>query len=301
MAILGEAEDVAIAETLLTELLAAVREGQTPTIDDVAYGLREARSAENPDIGSVVGTTPTVLHREIAIKPRTSGQRTYLKAIRENEVVLATGPAGTGKTYLAMAAAVSALLNKDVNRIVLTRPAVEAGENLGFLPGDMSEKVNPYLRPLFDALYSMVDPERVKRWFERDQVEVAPLAFMRGRTLDHCFAILDEAQNTTPAQMKMFLTRLGQGSRAIITGDVTQVDLPEGTQSGLTEAARILAHTEGITVVALESSDVVRHPLVQNIVEAYETDEKAHDGAPETPKPKRVILEMPPGASRKSE
>jgi phosphate starvation-inducible PhoH-like protein len=301
VAILGEAEDVAIAEKLLKELLAAVREGQTPTIDDVAYGLREARSAESPDIGSVVGATPTVLHRDIAIKPRTSGQRAYLKAIRENEVVLATGPAGTGKTYLAMAAAVSALLNKEVNRIVLTRPAVEAGENLGFLPGDMSEKVNPYLRPLFDALYSMVDPERVKRWFERDQVEVAPLAFMRGRTLDHCFAILDEAQNTTPAQMKMFLTRLGQGSRAIITGDVTQVDLPEGTQSGLTEAARILAHTEGITVVALESNDVVRHPLVQNIVEAYESDEKARDRAPKAPKPKRVILEIPLSASRKSE
>ena len=298
MAILGEAEDVAIAERLLEELLAAVREGQTPTVDDVAYGLREARDAVSSDIGSVVGTTPTVLRRDIAIKPRTRGQRAYLEAIRENELVLAVGPAGTGKTYLAMAAAVSSLLNKEVNRIVLTRPAVEAGENLGFLPGDMNEKVNPYLRPLFDALYSMVDPERVKKWFERDQVEVAPLAFMRGRTLDHCFAILDEAQNTTTAQMKMFLTRLGQGSRAIITGDVTQVDLPQGTESGLTEARRILARTKGIAVIALESGDVVRHPLVQNIVEAYELDEKSRERAP---KSKRAILEMPPGASRKSE
>ncbi len=297
MAILGEAEDVAIAERLLEELLATVREGQTPTVDDVAYGFREVREANSPDIGSVVGTTPTVLRRDIAIKPRTSGQRAYLEAIRENELVLAIGPAGTGKTYLAMAAAVSALLNKEVNRIVLTRPAVEAGENLGFLPGDMSEKVNPYLRPLFDALYSMVDPERVKKWFERDQVEVAPLAFMRGRTLDHCFAILDEAQNTTTAQMKMFLTRFGQGSRAIITGDVTQVDLSEGTESGLTEASRVLARTKGVGTVSLESSDVVRHPLVQEIVEAYESDERARDRAPKT---KRAILEMPPSTTRKS-
>jgi phosphate starvation-inducible PhoH-like protein len=297
VAILGEAEDVAIAERLLEELLATVREGQTPTVDDVAYGFREVREANSPDIGSVVGTTPTVLRRDIAIKPRTSGQRAYLEAIRENELVLAIGPAGTGKTYLAMAAAVSALLNKEVNRIVLTRPAVEAGENLGFLPGDMSEKVNPYLRPLFDALYSMVDPERVKKWFERDQVEVAPLAFMRGRTLDHCFAILDEAQNTTTAQMKMFLTRFGQGSRAIITGDVTQVDLSEGTESGLTEASRVLARTKGVGTVSLESSDVVRHPLVQEIVEAYESDERARDRAPKT---KRAILEMPPSTTRKS-
>jgi len=199
----------------------------------------------------------------------------YLDAIKTHAVTFAIGPAGTGKTLLAMAAAVSALMNKEVSRLVLTRPAVEAGESLGFLPGDLQQKVNPYLRPLYDALYSMVDLERVQRMIEREMIEVAPLAYMRGRTLSHSFAILDEAQNTTNEQMKMFLTRLGEGSRAVVTGDVTQIDLPKGVRSGLVEAQRIFHSVAGVAVVHLTRSDVVRHPLVQGIVDAYEADSAA--------------------------
>ena len=272
VSILGEAEDVGLAGALLTELLSAIRNGHTPTLDDVSYAVREARQQRTDDLGSVLAEVPDALRRDIFVKARTRGQKRYLDAIRAHEVVLSVGPAGTGKTFLAMAAAVSALLNKEVNRLVLTRPAVEAGEHLGFLPGDLQEKVNPYLRPLYDALYSMVDIEKAKKLIEREQIEVAPLAFMRGRTLKNCFAILDEAQNTTPQQMKMFLTRLGEGSRAVITGDVTQIDLPRGTTSGLIDAQRILRSVEGVAVVELDSEDVVRHRLVQNIVEAYEDD-----------------------------
>ncbi len=272
VSILGEAEDVGLVGALLTELLAAIRNGHTPTLDDVSYAMREARQQRTEDLGSVLAEVPDALRRDIFVKARTRGQKRYLDAIRAHEVVLSIGPAGTGKTYLAMAAAVSALLNKEVNRLVLTRPAVEAGEHLGFLPGDLQEKVNPYLRPLYDALYSMVDIEKAKKLIEREQIEVAPLAFMRGRTLKNCFAILDEAQNTTPQQMKMFLTRLGEGSRAVITGDITQIDLPRGTNSGLIEAQRILRRVEGVAVIELDSGDVVRHRLVQHIVEAYEDD-----------------------------
>ncbi|QRN81786.1 MAG: PhoH family protein [Nocardiopsis sp. BM-2018] len=214
------------------------------------------------------------------IRPRTNGQKCYLDTLKRREITLVIGPAGTGKTYLAMAAAVSALLNKEVKRLILTRPAVEAGESLGFLPGDLEQKVNPYLRPLFDALYSMADLDRVRRWVEQERIEVAPLAYMRGRTLDHSFAILDEAQNTTTEQMMMFLTRLGQGSRAVITGDVTQVDLPKGVRSGLIEAQRILETVPGIGLVRLTRSDVVRNPLVQQIVDAYERDRGGASGAP---------------------
>ena len=271
--ILGEAEDTAMTGELLNELLEAVRMGHTPTVEDVIYASSEARKRKARELGAVLGEVPSVLRRDIFVKPRTRGQRKYLDAIRANDVVMAVGPAGTGKTYLAMAAAVSALLNKEVNRIVLTRPAVEAGERLGFLPGDIQEKVNPYLRPLYDALYSMVDMNQARKFFDRDQVEVAPLGFMRGRTLNHCFAILDEAQNTTSQQMKMFLTRLGEGSRAIVTGDITQTDLPEGTRSGLVEACTILQKTKGVSTIHLNSEDVVRHPLVQNIVQAYEAHE----------------------------
>ena len=196
-----------------------------------------------------------------------------MDAVRSHEVVIAIGPAGTGKTYLAMAAAVSALLNKQVGRLILTRPAVEAGENLGFLPGDIIQKVNPYLRPLYDALYSMVDVDKAGRLLETEKVEVAPLAFMRGRTLSHAFAILDEAQNTTSEQMKMFLTRLGAGSRAIVTGDITQIDLPKGTRSGLVEARRIFKDSKHVAVIELTPDDVVRHPLVQRIIDAYDADE----------------------------
>ncbi len=270
--VLGEAADTARVGELLEELLISVRKGHTPTPDDVAYALSEAHSSGSKDLGAVWGDVPGALRPDISVKPRTRGQRKLLDAVRTHELVIVTGPAGTGKTFLAMAAALSALLNKEVNRLVLTRPAVEAGENLGYLPGDFKEKVNPYLRPLYDALYGIVDTGQARRLFDKDQIEVAPLAFMRGRTLSRCFAILDEAQNTTPEQMKMFLTRLGEGSRAIITGDMTQVDLPRGMTSGIVEARRILRHTSGISVVDMTKGDIVRHPLVQSIVTAYEAD-----------------------------
>jgi len=270
--VLGAEEDAARVGEILDELLIAVRKGHTPTTEDVAYALREANAAGSKDLGAVWGDVPEVLRPDIAIKPRTRGQKKMLDAIQRHELVIVTGPAGTGKTFLAMAAAVSALLNKKVNRIVLTRPAVEACENLGYLPGDFQEKVNPYLRPLYDALYGMLDTDQARRLFDKEQIEVAPLAYMRGRTLSKCFAILDEAQNTTSEQMKMFLTRLGEGSRAIVTGDATQIDLPRGTTSGIVEARRILRHTNGVAVVDMTKRDIVRHPLVQNIVAAYEAD-----------------------------
>lgn len=269
--ILGNEADAAVVEDVLDEMLLAVRRGHVPTLADVTYALGEARGRGVQDLGSVLAQAPSVLRRDIGIKPRTRGQSRYLDAIESHEVTLVIGPAGTGKTYLAMAAAVSALLNKQVNRLVLTRPAVEAGENLGFLPGDLQEKVNPYLRPLYDALHSMVDIDRVHRLIERQAIEVAPLAFMRGRTLDHAFAILDEAQNTTTEQMLMFLTRLGEGSRAVVTGDITQIDLPKGTKSGLVEARWVLQNTPEVAIIELTKNDVVRHPVVQRIVNAYES------------------------------
>jgi phosphate starvation-inducible protein PhoH and related proteins len=268
--VIGDATDTKKVGAMLDELLIAVRNGHTPTRDDVVYAVDRSYGAGSDNLGAVLGEVPSVLRPDIAIKPRTHGQKEFMDAVRTHEIVFVIGPAGTGKTFLAMAAAVSALLNKDVERLVLTRPAVEAGEHLGFLPGDLKEKVDPYLIPLYDALNAMVDVEKSRRIFDREQVEVAPLAYMRGRTLAKCFAILDEAQNTTPQQMKMFLTRLGEGSRAIITGDVTQIDLPSRTTSGLVETEKILKNTEGVAVVHLQNSDIVRHRLVQNIVDAYD-------------------------------
>jgi phosphate starvation-inducible protein PhoH and related proteins len=207
------------------------------------------------------------------VRPMTPGQGRYLEAIQKHDVVFSIGPAGSGKTYLAVASAIDAILQNKVNRLILVRPAVEAGERLGFLPGDMYEKVNPYLRPLYDALNDMLTPNQIARYTERGVLEIAPLAFMRGRTLNNAFVILDEAQNTTPKQMKMFLTRLGRDARAVVTGDVTQVDLPDGDVSGLTHAIEVLRSVEGVAFVVLEKQDIVRHPLVQRIVDAYEEEQ----------------------------
>jgi phosphate starvation-inducible PhoH-like protein len=224
----------------------------------------------------VRGATRSAGRRQVA--PKSVNQRRYLDAIEQHDIVFGIGPAGTGKTYLAMAQAVSYLLQKKVMRIILARPAVEAGEKLGFLPGDLQEKVNPYLRPLYDALYDMLDTDRVERLLERGTVEIAPLAFMRGRTLNDSFVILDEAQNTTPEQMKMFLTRLGFGSKAVVTGDITQIDLPGGKGSGLVEALKVVSQVEGIAFVHFDDRDVVRHKLVQHIVKAYEAFQSGNGG-----------------------
>ena len=241
--------------------------------------LRAGRGISVEEEGKQVGERPapsskkgpvTFFHKGKIIKAKSKGQEVYLEAIHSHDIVFSIGPAGTGKTYLAMAAALDALKKKQVARIVLTRPAVEAGESLGFLPGDLYAKINPYLRPLYDALYDMVEFEEGTRLIERGTIEVAPLAYMRGRTLNDSFVVLDEAQNTTHAQMKMFLTRLGFSSRAVVTGDITQIDLPEGKHSGLVEAQHILAGIKGIQLIRLSEEDVVRHPLVQEIIRAYE-------------------------------
>ena len=238
------------------------------TVDDIQLGLVEFRSSErdNPDDG------PSLMTRRADLRGRTPRQRQYLQNIVEHDITFAIGPAGTGKTYLAVACAVDALERDAVKRIVLVRPAVEAGERLGFLPGDLAQKVDPYLRPLYDALYDLLGFDKVQKLFERSAIELAPLAYMRGRTLNHSFVILDEAQNTPPEQMKMFLTRIGFGSKAVVTGDITQIDLARGQKCGLIEAQRILAEVRGIAFSTFKSDDVVRHPLVQRIVDAYERD-----------------------------
>lgn len=277
VAIIGEDENARFIADLLGQLLELVRQGHTPTLDDIRAVLAETNESEERPRLHQPRDLPSLIRADLRVRPRTEGQQEYLGTVQRCEMTFAIGPAGTGKTYLAMAVAVSALLNKQVRRLILTRPAVEAGENLGFLPGDLEEKVNPYLRPLYDALYSMVDMTKVRRLIEEQRIEVAPLAFMRGRTLDQAFVLLDEAQNTTTEQMKMFLTRLGQGSRAIITGDVTQCDLPRGTRSGLAEAARILAPVPEIGLVHLTRQDVVRNPLVERIINAYETERAARE------------------------
>lgn len=263
----GDPVEVQSLMALFSELFKFVEGGGTPDQGFIQRALDLLRTAE---------FTPSMLREDIlltyrgrAIRPKTAGQKHYVDAIRKNTITFGIGPAGTGKTYLAMAMAVAALKRKEVGRIILTRPVVEAGENLGFLPGSLNEKVDPYIRPLYDALFDMTDMERAQQLIESNVIEIAPLAFMRGRTLNDSFVILDEAQNTTPEQMKMFLTRLGFGSQAVITGDITQIDLPDGKASGLKEALRVLDGVEGIAQCYLTEKDVVRHELVQRIVKAY--------------------------------
>jgi phosphate starvation-inducible PhoH-like protein len=266
----GGADDVARAERVLEQLGELLRGGYRFARGDVKTAAQLVM--QNPDVELqeyfLKGAARPVGRKQVA--PKSVTQRRYLDAIEQFDIVFGVGPAGTGKTYLAMAQAVSYLLAKRVNRIILARPAVEAGEKLGFLPGDLQEKVNPYLRPLYDALYDMLDAERVERLLERGVIEVAPIAFMRGRTLNDAFVILDEAQNTTSEQMKMFLTRLGFGSKAVVTGDITQIDLPQGRVSGLIESLKVIEGIEGIATIFFDERDVVRHPLVQQIVKAYD-------------------------------
>jgi phosphate starvation-inducible PhoH-like protein len=275
----AEATRVEQAERLLRELYGLLEEGFPLHLEDVDQATKLA--GQGVPLREVFGDTVFVSARHRVITPKGLAQKRYVQAIREQDIVFGIGPAGTGKTYLAMAMAVAALVERKVKRIVLTRPAVEAGERLGFLPGDLAEKVNPYLRPLHDALFDMVDEDKANAFIERGTVEVAPLAFMRGRTLNDAFIILDEAQNTTAEQMKMFLTRLGYGSKAVVTGDVTQVDLPSGRPSGLMEVQRVLKGVEGISFCAFTEVDVVRHPLVQEVVRAYEAFEAARPARPE--------------------
>ncbi len=268
----GAAEGSDHAVLVLEQLYALASTGVSLTQADVDQACRLLRTEPGAQLVDYRSDVVLTGARKRAIYPRTPRQKVYVRAFETNDVVFGVGPAGTGKTYLAMAVAVSALLKEQVRRIVLCRPAVEAGEKLGFLPGDLAEKVNPYLRPLYDALYDMVDEERAARLIQKGAIEVAPLAFMRGRTLNNAFIILDEAQNATREQMKMFLTRLGNDSRAAVTGDLTQIDLPRHTESGLVEALRLLDGIEGIGVVRFRDDDIVRHPLVGEIVRAYDRD-----------------------------
>jgi phosphate starvation-inducible PhoH-like protein len=273
----GEAGDVARAEKVLDQLAGLMRGGYRLGKGDVKTAAQLVSQDENVELSEYFLRSATKTSGKRQVVPKSVTQKKYLDAIDQFDIVFGIGPAGTGKTYLAMAQAVAFLLAKRVSRIILARPAVEAGEKLGFLPGDLQEKVNPYLRPLYDALYDMIEMERAERLLERGTIEVAPIAFMRGRTLNDAFVILDEAQNTTSEQMKMFLTRLGFGSKAVITGDVTQIDLPTGRGSGLIEAMKVVGNVEGIAFIHFDERDVVRHALVQQIVKAYEAY-----GAPRT-------------------
>ncbi|HMM20205.1 MAG TPA: PhoH family protein [Selenomonadales bacterium] len=268
--ITGAKEEVDALCRLLNELLFLYREGNPVTTHDVRYGIRMIQEGRQDNLHQLFADTVMVTARGRHIKPKTLGQRFYLEAIRQNYITIGIGPAGTGKTYLAVAMAVFALKNKEVERIILTRPAVEAGEKLGFLPGDLQDKVDPYLRPLYDALYDILGMDTFQKYMAKNIIEVAPLAYMRGRTLDDSFIILDEAQNTTPEQMKMFLTRMGFGSKMVVTGDVTQVDLPHGNCSGLRHAQSVLAGIRGIATILLSENDVVRHEIVGRIIKAYE-------------------------------
>ena len=269
----GEAENVLYAVKAVQGLLGLAGRKETITEQNVRYIINLVKAGNEEHINDIARDVLCVTAKGKPIKPKTLGQKRYVDAIKKNTITLGIGPAGTGKTYLAVAAAVAAFRAGQVNRIILTRPAVEAGERLGFLPGDLQSKVDPYLRPLYDALFDMLGAETYNKYLERGNIEVAPLAYMRGRTLDDSFIILDEAQNTSREQMKMFLTRMGFGSKIVITGDVTQIDLPKDTVSGLKEAMRVLNGVEDIAICKLSGADVVRHVIVQRIIKAYEEDE----------------------------
>ena len=274
----GEAEDVMHAAKAVQAMLTLSSRGEALGEQNVRYIIDMVRTGKEEQISELAGDVLCISAKGRPVKPKTIGQKEYIQSVLKNPVTFGVGPAGTGKTYLAVAAAVQAFREKQVNRIILTRPAVEAGERLGFLPGDLQSKVDPYLRPLYDALFDMLGAETYQKYLERGNIEVAPLAYMRGRTLDDSFIILDEAQNTSREQMKMFLTRLGFGSKIVITGDVTQIDLPDGKASGLREAMRVLKNVEGIGICELTNADVVRHVMVQRIVRAYESYENAKNG-----------------------
>ncbi len=275
MKIKGEEENVDKAKRAITNLLRMINKGEVINEQNLRYVISLVKDGKDDKLSSLGSDCICISAKGKPIKAKTLGQKKYVDAIKNNTIVIGVGPAGTGKTYLAVALAVSAFRAKQVNRIILTRPAVEAGEKLGFLPGDLQQKVDPYLRPLYDALFDMLGPENFQKYQERGNIEVAPLAYMRGRTLDDSFIILDEAQNTTKEQMKMFLTRLGFGSKIVVTGDITQIDLPEGKKSGLVDVIRILKNVDDIETVCFSDKDVVRHKLVQDIIKAYDKFEEA--------------------------
>ncbi len=286
--ITGETENVILAEKTISGLLSLAARGENIDEQNVRYIIKLVREGAESKIDKIAGDVVCITSKGKPVKAKTVGQKEYIDAIQNNTITLGVGPAGTGKTYLAVACAVASFRNKEVNRIILTRPAVEAGERLGFLPGDLQSKVDPYLRPLYDALFDMLGAETYNKYLERGNIEVAPLAYMRGRTLDDSFIILDEAQNTSQEQMKMFLTRIGFGSKAVITGDVTQIDLPGDKQSGLKQAVQILQGIEDIKICILTGADVVRHRLVQKIIEAYEAlDQRKKEAGPKPAAPTR--------------
>ena len=268
--IIGEENEVIYAENILHSLEVLAKKGEEITEQNVLYLLQAKEEGNLKEIEKVYNDFICMTMNGRPVRPKTLGQKKYIDLIKKNTIIFGVGPAGTGKTYLAMAMAITAFKNEEVNRIILTRPAIEAGEKLGFLPGDLQQKVDPYLRPLYDALHEIMGADTFMKNMEKGLIEVAPLAYMRGRTLDNAFIVLDEAQNTTPEQMKMFLTRIGYGSKAVITGDLTQIDLTEGKHSGLLEATKILSDIEDIGIITLTNKDVVRHPLVQKIIQAYE-------------------------------
>ena len=292
--ITGNSDTTQIVEKFLSELQQLIESGYPLKRADIATGVRVLR--DRPEANLVDFFTDDTIQPAVkrAVTPRNMAQKLYLQAIQDFDITFAIGPAGTGKTFLAVAVAAAALVEKQIKRIILCRPAVEAGERLGFLPGDIAEKVNPYLRPLYDSLYDIIGIEKVEKLMEKNVIEIAPLAFMRGRTLNDAFIILDEAQNTTPEQMKMFLTRLGFGSKAVVTGDITQVDLPEGKKSGLRESRNILQGVEGIKFFDFNERDVVRHPLVAKIVVAYDKIEKQAAAAKAERENARVTVESSP-------